>query len=86
MGRHNNKRKDSSDKNNTPFQSRGGRDRNDDNRFEGSRGGGFNRPPREMHTTTCSECQKECQVPFKPTGNKPVYCRECFEKHKPKRY
>ena len=26
--------------------------------------------PREMHKATCSECGKECEVPFKPTeGN-----------------
>tara|TARA_Y100000310_G_C20123645_1_gene552620 strand:+ start:312 stop:467 length:156 start_codon:yes stop_codon:yes gene_type:complete len=35
---------------------------------------------REMHKTTCSECKKECEVPFKPTEGKPVYCRECFAK------
>ncbi len=49
----------------------------------GSRdGGGFDRGPREMHKATCAECNKECEVPFKPTGDKPVYCRECFQKHR----
>ena len=38
--------------------------------------------PREMHKTTCSECKQECEVPFKPTEGKPVYCRECYQKHK----
>ncbi len=37
----------------------------------------------ELHTTTCSDCKKETKVPFKPTGAKPVYCRECYQKHKP---
>ncbi|MCG3220968.1 MAG: hypothetical protein H7641_06270, partial [Candidatus Heimdallarchaeota archaeon] len=37
----------------------------------------------ELHTTICSECKKETKVPFKPTGVKPVYCRECYQKHKP---
>lgn len=35
--------------------------------------------PREMFKTTCSNCGKECEVPFKPTNGKPVYCSECFE-------
>jgi CxxC-x17-CxxC domain-containing protein len=46
-------------------------------RFGGGRGG-FNRGPREMHKTTCDECKKDCEVPFKPSGDKPVYCKECF--------
>ena len=36
--------------------------------------------PREMFKTTCSNCGKECEVPFKPTTGKPVYCSDCFEK------
>ena len=44
------------------------------------------RPPREMHSATCAECGKETEVPFKPDGSRPVYCRECFQKHKPKRF
>lgn len=38
--------------------------------------------PREMHKAVCSECGQECEVPFKPTEGKPVYCRECFRKRK----
>ena len=33
---------------------------------------------REMFAAVCVECGKECQVPFKPTEGKPVYCSECF--------
>ena len=46
--------------------------------------GGFNRSfgPREMHKAVCSECNKECEVPFKPTEGKPVYCKECYMKKK----
>lgn len=47
--------------------------------------GGFDRGPREMHKVTCSECGKETEVPFKPQDGRPVYCKECYEKHKPKR-
>lgn len=47
----------------------------------GRRGfGGRGGRDREMHKTVCSECGKECQVPFKPTGSKPVFCSECFGK------
>ena len=42
-------------------------------------------PPREMHKVTCAECGKETEVPFKPDGTRPVYCRECYQKRKPKR-
>jgi CxxC-x17-CxxC domain-containing protein len=50
----------------------------------GSSGGGFRRDfgPREMHKATCSECGQECEVPFKPTEGKPVYCKECYRKKK----
>ena len=48
--------------------------------------GGFNRIPREMHKVTCAECGKETEVPFKPDGSRPVYCRECYQQYKPKRF
>lgn len=44
----------------------------------GDRGDRGERRDIEMHNATCSECQKNCQVPFRPTGEKPVYCSECF--------
>ncbi len=47
----------------------------------GSRMGGTGglRQPREMHTVTCAQCGKETQVPFKPSGDRPVYCQDCFQ-------
>ena len=57
----------------------------EDRRGGSQRGGGFRRDfggPREMHKATCSECGKECEVPFKPTEGKPVYCRDCFQKRR----
>ena len=63
-----------------------------DNRNSGPRTGGFNRGfrsnfgPREMHKAVCDECKKECEVPFKPTEGKPVYCRECYAKKNPRRF
>ena len=54
-----------------------------------SRQGGFrefNSEPREMHKVICSECKKECTVPFKPTEGKPVFCKDCYAKKKPRRF
>jgi len=51
-------------------------------RENGQGGNRFNRPPREMHKAICADCGKETEVPFKPSGERPVYCRECFRKHK----
>jgi CxxC-x17-CxxC domain-containing protein len=36
----------------------------------------------QMFSATCAECGKSCEVPFRPTGDKPVYCSYCFSKHK----
>lgn len=33
---------------------------------------------RQMYTVICDECGKKCEVPFKPSGDKPIYCEECF--------
>jgi CxxC-x17-CxxC domain-containing protein len=34
---------------------------------------------RQMYSAICANCGQETQVPFKPSGEKPVYCRECFQ-------
>ncbi|MBN1923742.1 MAG: hypothetical protein JW791_03195 [Nanoarchaeota archaeon] len=67
--------------------SRGGRSSGGFRGDRGSRGGfrsggrgGFRSGPREMHKAVCSECNKECEVPFKPREDRPVYCKECFAK------
>lgn len=42
---------------------------------------GFKKPfNREMHKAICAECGQECEVPFKPQEDRPVYCRECYSK------
>jgi CxxC-x17-CxxC domain-containing protein len=41
---------------------------------------GGERAPREMHTIVCAECGAEDQVPFLPRNDKPVYCRNCYER------
>jgi len=33
----------------------------------------------ETHKTTCDGCHAPCEVPFKPNGKKPVYCRNCYK-------
>ena len=42
--------------------------------FSGRRG---DRP--EMFDAICDQCGKDCKVPFRPSGDKPIYCSECFE-------
>ncbi len=41
--------------------------------------------PRTMHKAVCSDCGAECEVPFEPTEGRPVYCRDCFQKHRDSR-
>src|SRR3989338_11379270 len=59
---------------------------NRDNRGGGGKfgkksfGGRDSRP--KMHDATCNKCGKRCQVPFRPTGERPVYCSDCFEKER----
>jgi CxxC-x17-CxxC domain-containing protein len=35
----------------------------------------------ELYETVCASCGKKCEVPFKPSGNRPVYCRSCFNQN-----
>jgi CxxC-x17-CxxC domain-containing protein len=57
------------------------------NKFGGDRGGrDFNKPrfnngggeDRPMFPAVCDDCGKSCQVPFRPSGDKPVRCSDCF--------
>ncbi len=62
----------------------GGKDRGGfgGNRSKGAFRGGFDKDrdsrPVTMHQAVCASCGKTCEIPFKPTGDKPVYCRDCF--------
>ena len=40
------------------------------------------RPARQMYDVVCDNCGKPTQVPFQPRGDKPVYCRNCYQKNK----
>ena len=37
---------------------------------------------RVMHKAICADCKKECSLPFKPSGDRPVYCQDCFSRRK----
>ena len=64
----------------------GGRPSASNGRGDRSGRGGGGRPDRSGHTerpsdkfsATCNACNKACEVPFKPTPGKPVYCSDCF--------
>lgn len=45
-------------------------------KYDNNRGDG--RGGSNMHKATCSDCGNKCEVPFRPTGAKPVYCSDCF--------
>lgn len=36
--------------------------------------------PREVFMAVCAGCKKETDLPFKPRGDRPVYCRDCFRR------
>ena len=52
--------------------------RNTDGFGGGGGGGDYDRGPREMHPAVCAECGKDTTVPFRPRGDRPVYCNDCF--------
>jgi CxxC-x17-CxxC domain-containing protein len=58
------------------------RDRDNDSRGRDS-GRRFDRNDRrgekpEMHKVVCDKCGKNCEVPFKPSSDKPIFCDDCF--------
>ena len=62
--------------------SNGGYDR-PDNGYGGN--GGYSsaeRRPRQMFEAPCANCGKIAQLPFQPTGARPVYCSDCFQTHR----
>lgn len=34
--------------------------------------------PRTMHQATCAKCGTECEVPFEPKDDRPIYCSTCY--------
>ncbi len=43
--------------------------------------GGYSQP-RQMYPVVCADCGAETTVPFEPREGRPVYCKECFDKHR----
>ena len=39
-------------------------------------------PARQMYAVICYDCGKDTEIPFKPSGDRPVYCKECFAKRR----
>jgi len=37
---------------------------------------------RKMYPCKCADCGKDSEVPFEPKEGRPVYCKECFSKHR----
>ena len=37
---------------------------------------------RKSFEVTCADCGVTTTVPFEPKSDRPVYCRDCFAKHK----
>ncbi len=42
-------------------------------------GGGRHQKTAQKFDAVCSNCGRSCQVPFRPDGEKPVYCKNCFD-------
>ncbi len=43
--------------------------------------GGYSQP-RQMFPVVCADCGVETTVPFEPREERPVYCKECYAKHR----
>ncbi len=54
--------------------------RRDNDRRDGGRREERRFGDKQMFQAVCSSCGNDCEVPFKPSGSKPVYCSNCFEK------
>lgn len=50
--------------------------------YGGGGGGGYSSGPRQLFPAVCSACGKDTEVPFQPSSDKPVYCRECFQERR----
>jgi len=43
---------------------------------------GEGRNNREMHEVICAECGAPTTVPFRPVSNRPIFCQQCFVRHR----
>ncbi len=42
----------------------------------------YDRPQREMYPIVCDRCGKQAEVPFRPRGDRPVYCSDCYNQQR----
>lgn len=69
------------DRNNRYSDDRGGFGRRDSERSNfNDRGNSGRGDDRQMFPAVCDNCGKDCEVPFRPNGSKPVFCNDCFRK------
>ncbi|HWR18534.1 MAG TPA: zinc-ribbon domain containing protein [Clostridia bacterium] len=61
---------------NEPQRCPGCRAARKNNQRDGGRDSGY---PRQMYPAICAQCGRETEVPFRPSSDKPVYCRDCFQ-------
>ncbi len=43
---------------------------------------GIDQQGRQLYSVKCANCGKQTEVPFKPSGDRPVYCRDCYMQKK----
>ena len=43
---------------------------------------GTDQQGRQLYSVKCTDCGKQTEVPFKPSGDRPVYCRDCYMQKK----
>ena len=43
---------------------------------------GVDQQGRQLYNVKCSNCGRDTQVPFQPSGDRPVYCRDCYMQKK----
>ena len=69
------------------FNKFSGGDRGDRGGDRGGRGGfgggrsfgGRSDGPKQTFPAVCGKCGDACQVPFRPSGDRPVFCSNCFK-------
>ena len=70
-------------RNNNRGKDRGFKTENFESNFQGfSSLNDRSRSERQSFKAVCSECGADCDLPFKPAQGRPVFCRDCFQKHK----
>jgi CxxC-x17-CxxC domain-containing protein len=49
---------------------------------QGGGGGGYRSAPAQGTPVICSGCGQPTTVPFEPRGDRPVFCRDCYQARK----